>query len=66
MSELLYDIDEPAQARIVAWRERVFERLGFDVVPGRALAMRRDVDHHAAGDMLTAGATHAQVVGILL
>jgi hypothetical protein len=66
MTEPLYDIDQPTQAKIVAWREQVFERLGFNVLKGRALAMRRDIDTHAVAHALEGGATHAQALGIFL
>jgi hypothetical protein len=63
-AEPLYDVD--AQASIVDWRVKELERAGCTTVHATALAVRRDVDLHAACDMLKGGATSEQVALILL
>lgn len=60
----LYDhrVDEG----IVFFRIGVFMARGFDWGDAMTMALRRDVDRQRVEDLLDGGATHGQVLGIVL
>lgn len=60
----LYDAEN--DAKIVGWRVECFEWMGFFHEHALAFAFRRDVDRAHVERLLNAGATHAQVVGLVL
>lgn len=64
--DLLYNVEDSKEHRIVLWRLDCFERLGFSPTAAAALAVRRDIDRQKVQDMLLAGARPLQVAAILL
>lgn len=61
-----YDVHDPAQRKIVKWRDECFSALGFGPTQALALAMRRDVDREAVTRMVRSGAPHHHVLAIVL
>jgi len=59
--EPVYNLDDPREADIVAWRVACFERAGLTNLDACVLAVRRDVDRQRVEDILAAGATSALV-----
>lgn len=64
--ELVYDLSDPVQRKVVGWRVDCFERLGLGVIEASALAVRRDIDRSQVENMLTNGASVNQVLSIVL
>ena len=58
-----YDVKR--DVKIVEWRAKCFREYGFTQLEADALAVRRDVDRELVEDLLSAGATHAQVRAIV-
>lgn len=58
--------DPTSEIGIVQWRLQCFEADGFAPLGASALALRRDVDREMVGRMLAGGASHTQVLAILL
>ena len=61
-----YNVDEPREAKLVAWRLECFERAGVDALTASSLAVRRDIDRERVTSMAEAGATGPQLRAILL
>lgn len=52
--------------RVIGWRVECFEAKGFDHVDALALALRRDVDRVEVERLVDDGATHRQVMDLVL
>lgn len=64
--DLTYELDDPKQREIVAWRVACFERLGFGPTAASAMAVRRDIDREQVERMVARGARLHHVVAIVL
>lgn len=62
----LYDITDPEEGRVVAWRMECFERAGFAQLEASALALRRDVDRAVVERMVEDGAPPELIAEIVL
>lgn len=56
----------PSDVKIVDWRMDCFVERGFHTAYAAALAARRDVDRALVERLLDEGATHEQVLDIVL
>jgi hypothetical protein len=63
--ELYYSNDGEGK-KIVSFRAEVFEQYGFARPQAKRMARRRDVDRERVKELLEGGATHSQVLEILL
>jgi hypothetical protein len=64
LTEPLYDTEH--DEKIVDWRCDCFVDRGFLVIQATALAVRRDIDRVLVERLLDQGATHAEVMEIVL
>jgi hypothetical protein len=62
----LYNLDEPRDAKLVAWRLSCFEAAGIDELTASSLALHRDIDRVKVEAMVKDGATSADLRAILL
>lgn len=62
----LYDVTERQDHGIVSWRVDCFQGRGFDHADALTMALRRDVDRGEVERLLDRGASHAEVVEIVL
>lgn len=61
-----YSPEDGRDAQLVDWRILCFQGLGFTELNAVALAMRRDIDRARVESLLKAGASHIQVMAIVI
>jgi hypothetical protein len=62
----LYNVDEPREATIVAWRLECFELTGIDSLTASSLAVRKDADRSDVERAFKAGASSSELRDIFL